>query len=190
MPLIRDAKASIPVRLNVVPHRQSNIVFVVERARHKSNRTPRNNFFDEDDPSPHFSPYLASYVESQVNFIKIRVHWNRHAPEQFSFQKLKSDEADKGLLVPAIKFSASRNKWTEQIRFDFIIEHCQILPMRGEKCFVGIHLLRMFGEGYLIQRKRNSEPTTALRIVDQGMHAGVSRRFLHLRQLRLLLIQL
>ncbi len=103
-------------------------------------RPARNQLADENHASPRFASRWPSDVKPQVHFIEIRVHRDRQEPEQFCFQKSKSDKADKNFVVPAIEFGSAWDKRKKQIGVHFIVQHGQMLPFCGEKNSVGAHI--------------------------------------------------
>jgi hypothetical protein len=75
------------------------------------------------------------------------VHRSRKKPEQFCFQKSKSDKTDKNFAVPAIEFSSGGDEWEKQALINFIVQHGQMPPFRSEKNCVGTRALRIAGPG-------------------------------------------
>jgi hypothetical protein len=53
---------------------------------------------------------VSPHIKPQIYFLEIRVHRNRKEAEQFCFKKSKTDEADKNLAVPLIKFGSGRDE--------------------------------------------------------------------------------
>jgi len=120
------------LHLNFVLHGERRITFVIEASCYGGNGPAGNDFPNENHPSSDFAFVLPPNIEAQVDLVEVAVEWEGNAHHLRS-QEMKSNQADEGPPIPAIKFRAGRNKIVEQVWVYLVVQHGEVAPLCSEE---------------------------------------------------------
>src|SRR5256885_156127 len=107
--------------IDVVFHRQRDIVFSIEHARDRRDCAPRDQLANEYNAAPPGISGFLTDVKAQVHFLEIAMQRNWQT-EQARIEKQEADDAHERFAIFKIDFSSRRDErrddlWIEAKRF-------------------------------------------------------------------------
>src|SRR5205085_3940871 len=118
--------------IDLMLHRQCDVVFSIERARDQSDRAARNQLANKDNAAPPSVRGFFSHIEAKVHFLEIAMERDRQS-EQAGVEKKKAHDAEKCFPVFEIDFSPRRNQRRNDLWIDKEVGHGHVSPVGGEK---------------------------------------------------------
>jgi hypothetical protein len=179
-----------PFHVDAMLHRNAFIVFPIQQASGRRNRTPGHDFGNENNSSSILVAFFATNVKAQVYLIEIGVKWNGEMAEQLCAAKPKAHKANVCLSLERIESRAGWNEPTQKSGLNLVVLHHEVSPFSRKENSLG---LRHLGHHMIRQRIFRYGPIAAHEIdvvapANWGIpfvvfHPAVARLFL----LRLLL---
>jgi len=116
-----------------MPHRPRLVRLVVEDASGCGDKRRWNDLFDEHYSPTNFITNRSTYVEAQIDLLKVGNGKRRNDAEEFSSFKVKCDDADEGFTLEEIELGAERKEPRKDYRVYLVIEDDKIAPVGREK---------------------------------------------------------
>jgi hypothetical protein len=115
-------------------HRQRLIRFAVKDARSNGDGRFRHELADENDAAPPGVSGLFAHIEAKVYFFEVAVSRNGQAADDGMIEE-EPDDAEVSLALKEIELRSSGHIWRKELRRGAEIEHGEVAPVRGKKCF-------------------------------------------------------
>src|SRR5579863_7140389 len=131
-PRIFDLNQRVFSGLDLVAHRERNVVLVVQPVGYLRNRPAWDNLADENNASSNLVSDLPSYIKPQIYFLEVAMKWNPYAANS-CLQETKSDETDKSFAVPLVQLCSCGDAAKQQPWIDLIVQHGEHAPFCSEK---------------------------------------------------------
>src|SRR5689334_25335060 len=110
-----------------MPGGKRNVFFFVKGIGHKSDRMPRNNFFDERYASLPHIVFLVMNIETQIDFFEVCMKRDGETPYS-CVDKSKTHKTYITQSVPFVDFSFKGNEWAKNGFVNHIICDSQFAP--------------------------------------------------------------